>query len=248
MSIAQRAVLKIYFNPRRKKSGGYEETYKREMKWAGIFNFFDIYLFTNGYYPFSYKNHFKNKLLLGFFESEKYFKSIREQLKSEFSVKGFEKNSKLMSMVNEIDSKKSICVGVRRGDFVIDKMKSYCDVCKPIYYENGVKTIKDSDLQKDWKVYVFSDDVEWARENLNLGNDVTYITSSVNGDIKPWEMLQMMTYFKYYVISNSSFFWWGQYLSKAEAPVVVAPDVWRNRDQELYRDIYMENWICISPS
>jgi hypothetical protein len=230
------------------KLGGYDEIYKNELKWARLLNFFDLCIFTNGYYPFSYKNHFKNKLLIGFFESEKYFKSIREKLKTEFSVKGFENNLKLMSIVNEIDSEKSICVGVRRGDFISDQNRSYCDVCEPVYYENGVKIIRDSDLQKDWKIYVFTDDVAWAHENLNLGDGVTYITSSVNGDIKPWEMLQMMTYFKYYVISNSSFFWWGQYLSKAEEPVVVAPDVWRNWDKELYRDIYMENWICISPS
>lgn len=60
-------------------------------------------------------------------------------------------------------------------------------------------------------------------------------------------MLQIMTSFRYYVIPNSSFFWWGQYLSQAENPLVVAPAIWRRRDQEVYRDIYSERWLLLNP-
>lgn len=254
LNIIQKLVLRFFYQARSKntRGGGYCSVYEIERKWGKILDLFDLYIFTNGYFPFQYKGTFKNKLLVGFFESDKYFADIKEILKREFQVTGFEDNEYVMSIAKEICAYHSICVGVRKGDFAAGKNKYYCDLCEPSYYIRGIQRIKDMVAEKEpiswkWKIYIFTDDVQWAKEHLELSDEVIYITSSVQGKIKPWEMLQLMTCFQYYVICNSSYFWWGQFLSKAENPFVVAPDIWRLSDQELYRDIYEDHWLLLRP-
>lgn len=217
MSMIQKIMLKLFYGLR-KNSGGYCKIYLYDLKWAPILELFDLYIFTNGYFPFKYRNFFPNKLLIGFFESDKYFLPIRSILKKEFTVKDFDQNKDLVEMTEKIDRDRAICVGVRKGDFAVGSNKSYCDICTPAYYQRGVKLLKQR-LRKDnanndinITVYIFTDDVNWAENNLEFDDNVVYVTSSVEGDIKPWEMLQVMTHFQYYVISNSSFFWWGQFL------------------------------------
>ena len=232
--------------------GGYSDLYVKEKKWAKILDFFGLYILTNGYYPFRYRGIFENKLLLGFFESDKYFIHIRDQLKKEFQVKDFGNNPTLVLLASEISSINSICVGVRKGDFISKGNRLYCDICTPDYYLAGINCTlqrmeeKDSAISEH-KIYVFSDDVKWVQDNVRFSEEVCYVTSSVNGEIKPWEMLQLMTYFQYYVISNSTFFWWGQFLSNSSARIVVAPSVWRSGNQEVYKEIYEDSWILLTP-
>lgn len=149
--------------------------FMRMKKWAKILELFDLYIFTNGYFPFQYKNHFKNKLLIGFFESDRYFLPIRSILQEEFKVKDFDKNSFAKALEKEIDPEHSICVGVRRGDFTSEDNRGYCDICSPNYYEGGVELIKSEIVKKNPKlsgrkyiVYIFTDDVQWAQKHLNF--------------------------------------------------------------------------------
>ena len=253
MNITQKIMLKLFYSSRTKWKG-YKEIYAHELRWARVMEWFDLYIFTNGYFPFHYKNHFKNKLLIGFFESERYFSAIRPILKKEFMVKDFEKNIFATEIAKRINTENCICVGVRRGDFISAENKKYCDLCRPQYFEEGVRKIKEYVERKElrttvrkWTIYIFTEDISWAQNHLHFEDDVIYITSAVNGKLKPWEMLHIMTLFQYYVIPNSSFFWWGQFLSKAEKPVVVAPKVWRKADENVYQDIYEENWILLDP-
>ena len=249
MSFFQKIGLKVFYSVRRNWHG-YAEIYVNEKKWAKLLSVLNIYIFTNGYYPFKYTDAFQNKLLIGFFESSKYFDEIKPILKEEFKAKGFEKNEYLKNIIQNITVDQSICVGVRKGDFASTTNSSYCDICTPSYYENAVKLLKqkiDNSDNKLCKIYVFTDDVQWAKDNLRFEDEVVYITSSVNGQIKPWEMVQLMTYFRYYVIPNSSFFWWGQYLSQYDETMVVAPSMWRSENQTVYKDIYQDEWILLDP-
>lgn len=251
MHIIQRAVLRLYYKAH-SNWGGYSDAYVKERKWAKFLSFFDLYIFKNGYFPFCYSGHFKNKLLIGFFESDKYFLPIREILLKEFYINNFLNNKSVSSLVDTIRKEAAICVGVRKGDFVSLYNQAYCDICSPRFYARGVDYLLEhtEELQRnkdDLKIFVFTDDISWVKENLAFHREVIYVTSSVNGDIKPWEMLQIMTYFRYYIIPNSSFFWWGQFLSQELNRVVIAPSVWRSRDQEIYQDIYESNWILLPP-
>jgi len=52
-----------------------------------------------------------------------------------------------------------------------------------------------------------------------------------------------MYHCKHFILSNSSFSWWAQYLSRNDHKVVVAPQVWNLKNDN--RDIYEEDFILI---
>lgn len=238
--------MHLYFK-RHNKIKGWTQIRKFEDKYANLLEIFGLYIYTVGYHKFRYRSLFKNKLVLGFYESSKYFDCISDVIRTEFEV---EKSAIGKGMIEDICNHTAIAVGVRRGDFVTGSNKSFCDVCTAGYYEKGIeyiyKSLSDEERAKI-KVYMFTDDVEWTKANIRCKLPVQYITSSVDGALKPWEMVHIISKCKYQVISNSSFFWWGQYLNNSEGKLVIAPNKWRNREEEIFEDIYQDNWICIDP-
>ena len=50
----------------------------------------------------------------------------------------------------------------------------------------------------------------------------------------------------HFVINNSTFEWWAQHLGNSSEKIVVAPDIWRNEPENLWRDIYEENWVLLN--
>lgn len=89
------------------------------------------------------------------------------------------------------------------------------------------------------KFFVFSDDIEWVKENMNFPEDSVF----ESGNDPVWEKLRMMYSCKHFIISNSTFSWWAQYLSRNSEKVVIAPNKWRNKG--VWQDIYQENWNII---
>ena len=59
-----------------------------------------------------------------------------------------------------------------------------------------------------------------------------------------WEKLRLMSACKHFVVSNSTFSWWTQYLSKSENKIVVSPSRWFNNDYE--SPLIGKDWIKIS--
>lgn len=244
LNLVQRSVLHMYYK-KRHRVNTWKDVKALEDRYSNILEIFGIYMYTIGYHQFRYKSMFKNKLVMGFYESPRFFDSIKDIIREDFSV---EMNSAYgKEIAEDILKHKAIAVGVRRGDFVSKINKNYCDVCTPKYYEDGIETIRNKleNKETDLKVFFFTDDIEWTEANIACDLNKEYITASVSGELKPWEMLHLLSLCKYQVISNSSFFWWGQYLNSSLDKIVVAPDKWRNTEEGLYNDIYQENWICI---
>lgn len=245
LNIIQRMALHFFFKKRNCVTG-WRDVKALEDRYTNILELFGIYMYTIGYHQFRYKSMFKNKLVMGFYESPKFFEDIDGIIRTDFSVEISTDYSR--NIASDILQHTAIAVGVRRGDFVSKDNKSYCDVCSPRYYEKGIEILKRKlgSKAQNIKIYFFTDDIEWTRDNIACDQEKEYITSSVSGILKPWEMLQLISLCKYQVISNSSFFWWGQYLNDSVDKMIIAPDKWRNDDSELYNDIYQENWICIN--
>jgi hypothetical protein len=84
------------------------------------------------------------------------------------------------------------------------------------------------------KVYIFSDDPEWCREHF------PYEVVTVNGeDEKHWD-IWLMSMCKYAIIANSSFHWWGAWLSGHDR--VIAPRNWLASQDY---DIVPERWMTL---
>lgn len=210
------------------------EKYKVENKFHGILEKNGIYLAREGYIPFNnYKS--KNKYIMGYFESSKYFDDIKEILLKEFTPKKkpIKENKELYDFILNGES---VCVTIRRGDFVSDPViKKKHFICNSDYFIDAMKIMKTK--VKNPRFVVFSDDIEWCKENIKFPGKVMY----ESGKDPIWEKMRLMYSCKHFIISNSTFSWWAQYLSKNNNKIVIAPNKWRN--EGLYKDIYMDEWL-----
>ena len=175
--------------------------------------------------------------LSGYWQTERYFVHRRSQLLAEFTPKlaptGL--NAELMS---QIRGSEAISLHVRRGDYVSNPATAaYHGVCGTDYYEAASREIMKGMASPQF--FIFSDDIEWVRSNLKIDAPCVYIGH--NGD-RPWEDLRLMSVCRRFVIANSSFSWWGAWLSDSPAKRVIAPKRWFVTDEKDARDQIPESW------
>lgn len=146
---------------------------------------------------------------------------------------------KNLELYKEISSTESVCVSVRRGDFFNAKNQKSFGVCTEQYYIEAKKVLDERLKDKDnVQFFVFSDDIEWCRKNLQLG-DVIYVSQ----DMPVYETLRLMYSCKHFIVSNSTFSWWGQFLSRNKNKIVVSPARWNN---DGYKSLLIgDDWILI---
>jgi hypothetical protein len=158
-----------------------------EFKYQKTLNFFGIYWVTQGYYKFPIKKT-KNTILIGYFESAKYFETIKDQIKNEFIPK-HDKIPFNYDLYEKIETTESVCLAVRRGDFVTDEhVKNVALVCTDNYYTKAITTIKKK--VNNPVFFIFSNDIKWVQENMNFGNDTKIYYESENNPV--WETMRLM--------------------------------------------------------
>ena len=112
-------------------------------------------------------------------------------------------------------------------------------MCDEKYYIEAMKTIQRK--EKELVFVFFSDDIEWVKENIHVEGKALYET----GYDTVAEKLRLMSGCKHYILSNSSFSWWAQFLRKRDGGYTVAPSRWNNTSDN--REIYDPEWILIEP-
>jgi hypothetical protein len=168
----------------------------------------------------------------GYYQSERYFKNSENRIREIFSFKKWiSDEADLMYSKLDIDES-SICVHVRRGDYIAQS--DYHPVLKKEYYSEALCDMKG-------KVFLFSDDYEWCRDNVS---DL-YPESTIVEKINPYVSLCLMSRFKKFIIANSSFSWWAAWLS-GEASDVVAPSIWFGKMMShSTEDLYCKGWKIV---
>lgn len=189
-----------------------------------------IYCVPDGYIPIN-KVKARNNYMVGYYQSINYIKSNMSIIQSELQI--IDKlEGKNLNVYNEIKKCNSVCIHVRRGDYV----GSSFEVCNVNYYLDAIKLMKSK--IKDAHFYVFSDDICWVKANFNLDN-TTYIDWKNN----QYQDLKLMSGCKNFIMSNSSFSYWAQFLSKNDKKVVIAPSMWYKNGSK--SDIYDDSWYLI---
>lgn len=203
--------------------------------WHKVLNSNGLYYYMPTNTTF-YSSKSKNIIFYGSFENEEYFKSYEKNIKKIFEPKEQRKKENDY-LYNVIENTNSVCITIRRGDFLIDKFKNDFYICTPDYFDKAISKINQ--LIESPQFVVFSDDVEWCKKNMKFPEGTVY----ENGNDEIWEKIRLMYSCKNFIISNSTFSWWAQYLSKNENKIVIAPKEW-NRF-EYSEPIYDSKWIII---
>ena len=204
-----------------------------------IMSKFNVFLWFEETYKKIEINSKKDAYLDGFWQSEKYFIENYEQIVgNEFSIKKDISRSN-QCLLEEILNSESVCVTIRRGDYLVDKkIKRDYYVCDEAYFEKAMEKILK--IKPNSRFIVFSDDIEWVKNTLNFPEGTLF--ESGNDSIS--EKLFLMSSCKNFILSNSSFSWWAQEMSKHKNKVVISPLFWYRDKRKC--DIYKDDWIKLN--
>lgn len=177
----------------------------------------------------------------GFYQSEKFFSSVKQLVRNTFvfdEKKASEKTKKAMEQID--GDKHAVSIHVRRGDYLQQKNweTSGC-VCQLPYYKNAVREM--GRLVESPSYYVFSDDISWVKENLPLEKAV-YVDWNTGRD--SWQDMMLMSHCRHHIICNSTFSWWGAWLNPRPDKHVLVPERWFGHCDA--PDIYPEGWKKVS--
>lgn len=190
------------------------------------------------YFKEKYTKPVKNFFLDGYFQSEKYFIDYENEIKEDFKLKTELSNSAKEILEKIKNSEDSVSVHFRRTDYV---NHSDFNIKDDDYQIRAIQKIK-SDLPNA-RLFIFSDDIRWVKENVNLHKDSVFVSSP---EIKDYEELYLMSQCKNNIIANSSFSWWGAWLNNNPKKIVIAPKTWAVGIKSYrFKDIVPNNWIRI---
>lgn len=125
----------------------------------------------------------------------------------------------------------SLSLHIRRGDNA--NAPNNCHPLRPwSYYESAIEKL-DGQFEA---ILVFSDDIEWCRTALRdyMGKyEIAFFVGTPRakehepeyrtGPVLDWIDLQLMSFCDLHVISNSTYSWWGAFLSHDESPIYPWP-------------------------
>jgi hypothetical protein len=163
----------------------------------------------------------KNLYFDGYFQSEKYFSQIRNGLLHDFSFPPLDKrNAQFEQKI--LNDPNAVSVHIRRGDYLKPVVLEYHGLIPERYYMQAMDELRVLFPDATW--YVFSDDPLSARE---LFAEVPSCYFIEGNDEDAWKDMALMAACKHHIIANSSFSWWGAWLSK-HAGITIAPKNWFN--------------------
>ncbi|MCY0969551.1 alpha-1,2-fucosyltransferase [Chryseobacterium wangxinyae] len=185
-------------------------------------------------FEFSHKNIF----LKGYFQSEKYFITFRDQLRKDFEITSPLKKETI-DFLQIIKTENSVSLHIRRGDYVSNpEANAVHGTCDLKYYHRAIEAIKK--IVENPVFFIFSDDIDWAKANLKINNTTYFV--DFNDASTNYEDIKLMSACKHNIIANSSFSWWGAWLNDNDNKIVIAPNKWFNTDDHNSKDIIPESW------
>ena len=178
------------------------------------------------------------RYLMGYWQSEMYFKDYAETLRSDFNFT-IPLDETNQNIAQRIQHNNAVSLHVRRGDYITHTPNAkILSTCSLDYYNNAIDYM--SKRVDSPHFFLFSDDMEWVKANLDIPFEKTYIEHNRGAD--SYRDMQLMHMCRHHIIANSSFSWWGAWLNPNPDKLVVAPKTWFS-DGKVDDDLIPREWI-----
>lgn len=174
----------------------------------------------------------------GYWQNPRYFSQIKSELVQDFLPKAPLSAPALAWKTRIEQSSTPVSLHVRRGDYVDNAhTNSVHGTCGLDYYRAAVNKVLET--VENPTFYVFSDDIEWCKQNLGSLGQLVYIddTQSAIDD------LMLMSFCQHHIIANSTFSWWAAWLG--DDGLTIAPENWFSDLDRNNKSIYDSSWTLI---
>lgn len=171
----------------------------------------------------------RNSYLLGYWQTEKYFKEYRKDILKMFTPR-YELSQACNSFIEKVKNCNSVAVHVRRGDYV------KLGICLNLsYYQHAFSILNER--FNNLTYFVFSDNVEYAKQMFkNMDGTFEYVeNSSSNSTLDDFFVMKEC---KHIIMANSSYSWWAAWLNDNPNKVIIYPE-----DRLFLTDFYPKEWI-----
>lgn len=174
----------------------------------------------------------------GYWQHEEYFKHIHQELFATFIFPTFD-DERNQTTAQLATSTNSCSIHIRRGDYLTDPLRK--GTTNGNYVIAAIQKMKQEVKPEKW--LVFSDDIAWCQQHLaSTLNATNTIFVDWNTGANSIHDMHLMALCRHHIIANSSFSWWGAWLSQQEG-TTIAPANWMN-----LKDVCSpvpDNWIKI---
>lgn len=205
----------------------YHRKYQLEKFFQPILNHFGLIAIENGYLSY-HVNKRRNTIIYGFFQSQKFFENIETCTKKEFDLVN-QLEIVQYPNIHLLQTRNSICISIKVEDNVAVHMYN---VCTREYWEKAIAYMIER--VENPLFFICSDNVEYVKEHLIDCEKYDVICQPASFPVHL--SLAAMSLCKHFIIGNTTFGWWAQYLCKNEDKMVAAPKKWMNIDMPV--DIY----------
>ncbi len=179
----------------------------------------------------------KHGYLEGYWQSEKYFESCKEELRKHLQFKKELPASTFCFLDKIREAECPVSVHIRLGDYTQkDCAALFGNICTREYYTKAIRYFKEKYANPVF--FVFSNEPHKALDVIDIPNAVVV---DANDESAAWADMYLMSQCHHNIIANSSFSWWGAWLNENTHKTVIAPERWINGKET--RDICPESWL-----
>lgn len=178
----------------------------------------------------------------GFWQNENYFVAISDLIRHEFTFPPI-RSAANRRLAEQIAGTTAVSLHLRRGDYVNGALGStWLNACTVDYYQRAATRIAEQ--VSNPTLFVFSDEIEWAQQNLHLPFPVVYVNH--NKGEEAFEDMRLMSLCQHHIIANSTFSWWGAWLNPRPNKIVIAPQEWIVKGNITADMVVPKEWLQVS--
>ena len=163
-----------------------------------------------------------SKYIHGYWQSERYFADVAEQIRQDFFFQMPWDESDL-AVRDRMRHHPCASMHVRRGDYALKKNRDIFGLCDLDYYRSAVQILRTR--VPGVRLFVFSDDPDWFEGQMGPALGQYEIVRHNSGRRNANDM-RLMSLANHHIIANSSFSWWGAWLNPTVDKIIVTPKQW----------------------